>query len=110
MCVLKYNDTQLGVDKNRVRTSVRQGWGQVRRALSFHSSPRPCTNPATDRVVEKACLAFPVTVYAATAKSLQSCPTLYNPMDCSPPDSSVHGILQAKILEWIAMPSFKGSS
>ena len=79
MCVLKYNDTQLGVDKNRVRTSVRQGRGQVRRALSFHSSPRPCTNPATDRVVEKACLAFPVTVYAATAKSLQSCPILCNP-------------------------------
>ena len=30
----------------------------------------------------------------------QSCPILYNPVDCSPPDSSVHGILQARILEW----------
>ena len=39
------------------------------------------------------------------AKLLQSCPTLCNPMDCSPPGSSVHGILQARILEWIAMPS-----
>ena len=34
----------------------------------------------------------------------QSCPTLCNPMDCSPPGSSVHGILQAKILEWVAIP------
>ena len=38
------------------------------------------------------------------AKSLQSCPTLCNPMDCSPPGSSVHEILQARILEWVAMP------
>ena len=32
----------------------------------------------------------------------QSCPTLCNPMDCQPPDSSVHGIFQARILEWDA--------
>ena len=43
-------------------------------------------------------------------KSLQSCLTLCNPMDCSPPGSSVHGILQARILEWVAMPSSRGSS
>ena len=40
----------------------------------------------------------------------QSCPTLCDPMDCSPPGSSVHGILQARILEWVAMPSSRGSS
>ena len=39
------------------------------------------------------------------AKSLQLCPTLCNPMDCSPPGFSVHGILQARILEWVAMLS-----
>ena len=39
------------------------------------------------------------------AKLLQSCPTLCNPMDFSLPGSSVHGILQARILEWVAMPS-----
>ena len=39
------------------------------------------------------------------AKSLQSCPTLCNPMDYSPPSSSVHEILQARMLEWVAMPS-----
>ena len=44
------------------------------------------------------------------AQSLQSCLTLSDPMDCSPPGSSVHGILQARILEWVAMPSSRGSS
>ena len=44
------------------------------------------------------------------AKSLQSCPTLCSPMDCSLPGSSVHGILQTRILEWAAMPSSRGSS
>ena len=40
----------------------------------------------------------------------QSCLTLADLMDCSPPGSSVHGILQARILEWVAMPSSRGSS
>ena len=40
---------------------------------------------------------------AAAAKSLQSCPTLCNPIDGSPPGSPVHGILQAKTLEWVAI-------
>ena len=40
----------------------------------------------------------------------QSCLTLCNPMDCSPPGSSVHGILQARILEWVAFPFNRGSS
>ena len=40
------------------------------------------------------------------AKSLQSRLTLHNTMDCSPPDSSVHGILQARILEWIVAPAY----
>ena len=34
----------------------------------------------------------------------QLCPTVCDPIDCSPPDSSVHGILQVKILEWVAFP------
>ena len=40
----------------------------------------------------------------------QSCLPLCDPMDCSPPGSSVHGILQARILEWVAIPFTKGSS
>ena len=46
----------------------------------------------------------------AAAKSLQSCPTLCDPIDGSPPGSSVDGILQARILEWVAMSSSRGSS
>ena len=44
---------------------------------------------------------------AAAAESLQSCPTLSDPMGCSPPDSSVHGIFQARVLEWGAI-AFSG--
>ena len=40
----------------------------------------------------------------------QSCLTLCNPMDCSPPGSPVHGILQARLLEWVAIPFSRGSS
>ena len=40
---------------------------------------------------------------ATAAKSLQSCVTLCDPIDCSPPDSSVPGILQARTLEWVAI-------
>ena len=38
----------------------------------------------------------------------QSCPTLCDPMGCSLPGSSVHGILQARILEWVAIPFYRG--
>ena len=44
------------------------------------------------------------------AELLQSCPTLCDPVDRSPPGSSGHSILQAGILEWVAMPSCRGSS
>ena len=44
------------------------------------------------------------------AKLLQSYLTLCDPMDCSPPGSYVHGILQARILEWVAISSSRGSS
>ena len=40
----------------------------------------------------------------------QSCPTLCNPVDCSPPSSSVHGILQARVPEWVAISFSRGSS
>ena len=44
------------------------------------------------------------------AKLLQLCLTVCDPMGCNPSGSSVHGILQARILEWVAMPSSRGSS
>ena len=46
----------------------------------------------------------------SSRKSLQSCLPVYDPMDCSPPGSSVYGILQARILERVAVPSSRGSS
>ena len=45
----------------------------------------------------------------AMCLSLQSCLTLCDPMDCSPPGSSVRGILWARILKWVARPSSRGS-
>ena len=46
----------------------------------------------------------------ACAKSLQSCQTHCDPINCSQPSSPVHGVLQAGILEWAAMPSSRGPS
>ena len=48
--------------------------------------------------------------YCMYAQLLQSCLTLCDPMDCNLPGSSVHGILQARILESVATPSSRGSS
>ena len=47
---------------------------------------------------------------AMKVKVAQSGPTLCDPMDCSPPGSSVHGTVQARILEWVAIPFSRGSS
>ena len=44
------------------------------------------------------------------AELLQLCPTLCNPIDYNPPGSSIHGILQARILDWVATPSSRRSS
>ena len=44
------------------------------------------------------------------AQSFKSCVTLCDPMECNPPGSSVHGILQARILEWVAISFSRGSS
>ena len=62
-------------------------------------------------------LVWPLTAAAAAAKSLQSCLTLCNPIDSSPPGSPVPGILQARTLEWVAIsfsnlgiPLYKGGS
>ena len=51
------------------------------------------------------CLEFQTYTAAAAAKLLQSCPTLCDPIDGSPPGSPVPGILQARILEWVAISS-----
>ena len=73
---------------------------------------RDMTLPAKVCLVKA--MVFPIVMYgckswtikkaaAAAAKSLQSCPTLYDPIDGSPPGSPVPGILQARTLEWVAI-------
>ena len=47
-------------------------------------------------------------IWCVCAKLLQSCPTLCNAIDCSPPGSSVHGIFQARKLEWVAISFLQG--
>ena len=49
-------------------------------------------------------------IYSMHAKTLQSCPTLCDPMECSLPGSSVRGILQARILEWVTISFSRGTS
>ena len=51
-----------------------------------------------------------VLLHSMRVKSLQLYPTLCSPMGCSPPGPSVHGILQARRLKWVSMPSSRGSS
>ena len=87
--------------------------GQSYRNLS---DPMDCSLPGSSvhglfqaRVLEWGAIAFsqsPIRAplnSAAAAKSLQSCPTLCDPIDSSPPGSAVPGILQARTLEWVAI-------
>ena len=68
--------------------------------VSFHSNPeeRQC-----QRLLKLLHNALISAAAAAAAKSLQSCPTLCDPIDGSPPGSPVPGILQARTLEWVAI-------
>ena len=52
-------------------------------------------------------LPFPPPMHESEKESevAQSCPTLHDPMDCSLPGSSIHGIFQARVLEWVPLPS-----
>ena len=72
--------------------------------------PLKSFNHRTDHVLIDLCFEWQILngikldiAAAAAAKSLQSCPTLSDPMDCSPPGSSVHGVFQARVLEWGAI-------
>ena len=51
-----------------------------------------------------------VCVYVCVCVTTQSCPSLCDPRDCSLPGSSVHGTVQGKLLEWVAVPFSRGSS
>ena len=74
------------------------GWWKC----SFGFSHKRCENPEWAFWPTQS-LSFPSTAATATAKSLQSCPTLCDPIDGSPAGSPVPGILQARTLEWVAI-------
>ena len=80
---------EIGFNESILRTSYQA----LRQAEPSSHAPREegLTAPCTDRLIA-----------AAAAKSLQSCPTLCDPRDSSPPGSPVPGILQARTLEWVA--------
>ena len=62
------------------------------------------------RAMSISCCDIQHILYCLLPCTLQSCPTLCDPIDSSPPGSAVHGILQARILEWVATPFSRGSS
>ena len=73
----------------------------------MHSHSRVLVNVEESRELENHHLAI---IMCARAKSIRSCLTLCDPMNWSPPDSPVHGVLQARILAWVALPFCSGSS
>ena len=79
--------------------------GQVSRSFVSDS-----LRPHESQHVRPPCPSPTPGVHSDSRLSLQSCPTLCDPMDCSPPGSSVHRILQARILEWVAMYFSRGTS
>ena len=84
-------------------------------AISLHKrgKERKCFNRETTLFNSYMIHTLPNTSILYTcmcAKVLQACPSLCDPVDCSPPGSSVHGILQARILEWAAISCSRGSS
>ena len=88
--------------------------------LSRFSRVRLCATPETAAHQAPPSLGFskqehwsglpcPSPMHESESEVAQSCPTLSNPMDCSLPRSSVHGIFQARVLEWVSLP-YKGSN
>ena len=88
--------------------------------LSRFSRVRLCATPETaarqappslgfSRQEHWSGLPFPPPMHESESEVSQSCPTLSDPMDCSPPGSSVHGVFQARVLEWgaVALVSLK---
>ena len=89
-------------------TKVPGAWGHLADALP-HSELFLLAFPSLRRLISLDWSSLTM-CYAGLGLVVQSCPALCDPMDCSPPGSSVREILQARILEWAATPSFRGSS
>ena len=79
--------------------------GTLKSLLQHHSSKASILRRSTFFTVQLShpCMTTGKTIALTESEVAQLCPTLCNPMDCSPPGSSVHGIFQARILEWVAI-------
>ena len=77
-------------------------WLCVTAKMAAHQAPRPWNSPGKNTGVGCHFLLQCMKV-KSESEIAQSCPTLSNPMDCSLPDSSIHGIFQARLLEWVAI-------
>ena len=81
-----------------------------------HEQPRlwldktPRHGQGDPRSASSTCIYSQLCLWLVRVLAVQLCPTLCDPMDCSPPGSSVHGILQARILEWVVIPFSRASS
>ena len=78
-------------------------------SLTYPLTPHYCYGITTSWRIDSSVIVITDTTHDCLCVS-QSCLTLCDPMDCSPPGSSVHGILQARILEWVAISFSRGSS
>ena len=108
----------LGSNSNVSYVGGRQRWeeagrgGKKKSSLCLHTciftSPLNCLITVSDQ--KDAYFCFIYSWYVFMCLVAQWCPTLCDPMDCSLPGCSVHGISQARILEWVAIPFSRGSS
>ena len=89
----------------------KEKWSQREGNTDRPAEPGPSTSPQAWRRASRTRSPTPVSALLfCTVRSAQSCPALCHTLDCGPPGSSVHGILQARILEWAATSSAGGSS
>ena len=103
------------ISKNCLHTCVQSSFSRVQLFVTcsplgssvhgiFQAKILEWVASSSSRGSSQPCISMsPALAAAAAAKSLQSCPTLCNPIDGSPLGSSVPGILQARILEWVAI-------
>ena len=84
-------------------------WEKMKKVSLTGFSPPVCIG--LPKAVAGCCIVFLyMCVHTHRCSVAHSCPTLCDLMDCTPPGSSIHGIFQARILEWVAVSYSKGAS